>query len=177
MNKEEKIIIDGVNVAGCSFFWGDTDTKCHMALNYSDSIECCEIHNCHYKQLKRLEQENSELKTHCKKIDEVNKNLYNEKIKLLEENARLKELEKDLDILQADYLLDDRDEDEFTIPLIIQIKNRLDLLEEIDEENAKYKSALDEIEKIIIQEKVTNNKKLRAILDIINLTKEVENEI
>lgn len=57
----EEIVIDGVNVAGCEYFDGfcmKRDTSCE------------ESGNCIYKQLKRLEQENKELKELDKKICE-----------------------------------------------------------------------------------------------------------
>ena len=47
----EEIIINGVNVAGCINFVG-----CNMCNDFLDGQ--CEGHNCEYKQLKRLEQEN-----------------------------------------------------------------------------------------------------------------------
>lgn len=51
------VIIDGVNVAGCSEFLepdGCDDTDCA-------SFQCDRNTNCYYKQLNRLEQENEEL--------------------------------------------------------------------------------------------------------------------
>lgn len=65
----EEIIIDGVNVAGC-----DGLNKKLLPLKQCDLLQfktkdggiagrwCTDHSNCYYKQLKRLEQENKELK-------------------------------------------------------------------------------------------------------------------
>ena len=60
----EEIIIDGVNVAGCVDFCAE-DCDCCNANNHN--IGCGQYSDCYYKQLKRLEQENKELK---KKIED-----------------------------------------------------------------------------------------------------------
>jgi chromosome segregation ATPase len=60
----EEIIIDGVNVSECDYI-SDLDCSCIFVKNYygtTTSIRCSQVKNCHYKQLKRLEQENKELK-------------------------------------------------------------------------------------------------------------------
>lgn len=46
----------------------------------------------------------------------------------------------------------------------MEYQDKIDILEI---RNRRYKQTLQEIKRIIIQEKVTNNKKLRAILDLI----------
>lgn len=63
----EEIIIDGVDVAGCISF--DKNNGYNICC-YDDTREekipfanfCVENKDCYYKQLKRLEQENKELK-------------------------------------------------------------------------------------------------------------------
>lgn len=63
----EEIIIDGVDVAGCISF---DKNNGHNICCYDDTREdkipfanfCVENKNCYYKQFKRLEQENKELK-------------------------------------------------------------------------------------------------------------------
>lgn len=64
----EEIIIDGINVAGC--YWKCKDGDC--AMYYADlsadnnelefGFNCEDNPDCYYKQLKRLEQENKELR-------------------------------------------------------------------------------------------------------------------
>ena len=56
----EKIIIDGVNVSECKFL-----RRCIIPDNEGCKIDdslCCDVGNCHFKQRKRLEQENADLK-------------------------------------------------------------------------------------------------------------------
>ena len=60
----EEIIIDGVNVAGCC--------KCYnveQKILCGASGICANNPNCYYKQLKRLEQENKELKEFCVELE------------------------------------------------------------------------------------------------------------
>ena len=70
----EEIIIDGVDVAGCEFYFEDNGviapdgtperanlcTSPERSCENSDSCYCNK--DCYYKQLKRLEQENKKLK-------------------------------------------------------------------------------------------------------------------
>ena len=80
----EEIIIDGVNVAGCEHYCEKLNTGSGIIQNTSKQgfclhnitglqnadiyfrvlsfPKCREQSNCHYKQLKRLEQENKKLK-------------------------------------------------------------------------------------------------------------------
>ena len=84
----EEIIIDGVNVAGCEHYCEKLNTGSGFIQNTSKQgfclhnitglqnadiyfrvlsfPKCREQSNCHYKQLKRLEQENKELKEKIK---------------------------------------------------------------------------------------------------------------
>ena len=77
----EEIIIDGVNVAGCNDFYKEQD-------NWSgkDNYRCqdylsgmCAGNDCYYKQLKRLEQENKELKEEIRFHNKENSNLLAER--------------------------------------------------------------------------------------------------
>lgn len=56
----EEIIIDGINVAGCVQLVEEPFYPCGLGG------ECKDWENCYYKQLKRLEQENKELKEKIK---------------------------------------------------------------------------------------------------------------
>jgi hypothetical protein len=54
----EEIIIDGVNVAGCEFYFKDGKYSCDLSfINQEELCKCDDIQDCTYKQLKRLEQE------------------------------------------------------------------------------------------------------------------------
>ena len=66
----EEIIIDGVNVAGCKFYVKHCIEDCYDErvdlYEYCQMFgsECTNEKDCYYKQLKRLKQENEELKKH-----------------------------------------------------------------------------------------------------------------
>jgi flagellar biosynthesis chaperone FliJ len=114
----EEIIIDGVNVAGCEHYCEKLNTGSGIIQNTSKQgfclhnitglqnadiyfrvlsfPKCREQSNCHYKQLKRLEQERDDLKKQ-NKILEIQIDQCNEYIdELKQENKELKETVKDL---------------------------------------------------------------------------------
>ena len=80
----EEIIIDGVNVAGCEYFDRDSSLNNCLAhcIPYPECTcyESCDEHpNCYYKQLKRLKQENKELKEEIRFHNKENSNLLAER--------------------------------------------------------------------------------------------------
>lgn len=105
----EEIIIDGIDVSGCNFrLERDNKQKCECchATGFGVICDCEAWHNCYYKQLKRLEQENKELKAYKdvnedfkKAWDELNRK-YTEVLELAKTNTDsneycLQELEKE----------------------------------------------------------------------------------
>lgn len=54
----EQIIIDGVDVAGCKFYDGEFEYSCKCSCTICERNQ----ENCYFKQLKRLQEENKELK-------------------------------------------------------------------------------------------------------------------
>lgn len=64
----EEIIIDGINVAGCGHFKINKGFNCYKGYNCTEK----ECFDCHYKQLKRLEQENAELEKELKSQQMIN---------------------------------------------------------------------------------------------------------
>ena len=91
----EEIIIDGVNVAGCGYYY-DTFGHCDLCGIGTDKSDtfctyCKDNSGCYYKQLQRLKQENDTIREHCKQVDETNKILYQEKCELIQENEKLRE--------------------------------------------------------------------------------------
>lgn len=76
----EEIIIDGVNVAECDYF-EDTHEEpdnlnggyyiqhCYCGLQGDNYCICNKNHNCYFKQLQRLKQENEELKKYIERMD------------------------------------------------------------------------------------------------------------
>ena len=81
---DKQIIVDGVDVSECNFCeWKSSDIpQCRIRLASFEPT--CKGYNCHYKQLKHLEQENKELKEEnryykamlklsCNELDKSNK--------------------------------------------------------------------------------------------------------
>lgn len=65
MEMDNEIIIDGVNVAGCEeYFEQSGEVVCALI----DQYFCEGNPDCYYKQLKRLEQENAELKAENERL-------------------------------------------------------------------------------------------------------------
>ena len=73
----EEIIIDGVNVAECKYYedmhecpdnlnGGYYVQHCYCDLQGDNYCICNKNHNCYFKQLQRLKQENEELKADLK---------------------------------------------------------------------------------------------------------------
>lgn len=83
----DKIIIDGVNVAGCMDYKEVEYKEMPICMNYYNHLPkppketewqyCAGNKNCYYKQRKRLEQENKELKAY-KDVNEDFKKAWNE---------------------------------------------------------------------------------------------------
>jgi flagellar biosynthesis chaperone FliJ len=89
----EEIIIDGVNVAECENLCQFEDGDC--CNRQYEKYASCEGYDCAYKQLKRLEQENKELKEEIIELSE-------EKGHLIVENNTLKESNQSLSMLGTD---------------------------------------------------------------------------
>ena len=71
---DKQIIIDGVDVSGCSYYQYNMCTA--TKDDYGDCSLCCQdydMNDCYYKQLKRKEQECEELKVEVKKQKEIAK--------------------------------------------------------------------------------------------------------
>lgn len=90
MTEEIEILIDGVNVAGCNYF------REYLGMACREDLNCSDINNCYYKQLKRLEQENAQLK------NERTADLVKQLKRLQAENEQLKENYR-LSCLKCEY--------------------------------------------------------------------------
>lgn len=64
---DKQIIIDGIDVSRCNHKGNGEGNKCNAHSNKVFDFECCDFHNCYYKQLKRKEQECEELKNELHK--------------------------------------------------------------------------------------------------------------
>ena len=74
---DKEIIIDGVDVSGCEFYQ-IAENELYPKAQYCGSMRttfCENEPNCYYKQLKRLEQENAELKAENERLKEEKENL------------------------------------------------------------------------------------------------------
>ena len=60
--EKEAIYIDGVDVAGCKYLNKVVNEEPYCNIDEEHLYTCSSDENCYYKQLKRLEQENKELK-------------------------------------------------------------------------------------------------------------------
>lgn len=70
------IIVTGVDVSKCEFLTKTGHCRAHMSIMGIDTNKCKCFPNCHFKQLKRKEQENEELRQyHNKCCNEENCNL------------------------------------------------------------------------------------------------------
>lgn len=86
----EEIYINGVNVAGCEFFDYECSAYRQEYWESEDNTKdmCSSHHNCYYKQLKRLEQENKKLKERFNSLKEIP--IYEQCKALQQENKELK---------------------------------------------------------------------------------------
>ena len=118
----EEIIIDGVDVAGCPDIKQYNDTEGNMmCMEYIDGS--CEGHNCFFKQLKRLEQKNKELKEWKERV-----------VKLFESACRCKYLNEETDICS------------YTNEKCININKCVYKYQEL---SSNYRSALEEIREVL----------------------------
>lgn len=143
-----EIIIDGVNVKECEHH---TNLTMNCTLMPLQNLVCNKNPNCYYKQLKRLEAENEQLKqeNHAIKRALKDKNI----VAIVEENERLK-VQLDIDKNQINYLIDENKE-------LNQYEQALEEIREIakpkfvnglseeadiyDEEMAKIENIIDEV--------------------------------
>ena len=96
---ERKIIVNKCDVSGCEFYCHYTDNCLDYKLWYDKPL-CKNLPDCHYKQLKRKEQECEELR---KIIDEAKNSKLDLKSFLIGE-AIQNEYEQQLDQLKAQLL-------------------------------------------------------------------------
>ena len=167
-NFPEAVIIDGVNVAKCEFF---DNYECNIYVNeywepQDNTKDMCKWHeNCYYKQLKRLEQENKELKEK-----------YSHVLELAKTNADsneycLQELEKKYEELKEE-LKSYKHPDVVTL-LTNWRTGELDRIHnKIANERDTYRSALEEIQQIAIDSYSTGTH-----TSCENGLKEIENKI
>lgn len=132
------------------------------------SCKCDENPNCYFKQHARKKHECEQKEKELLSNEKIINKLMKEVDELRQECEELKEkLEKFYTLagepieyfldhytnLCEDFLLDDRDEDDNTIPILEQIRDRLEDKDTLEEENTRYRKGFEEIEEIIKQTK------------------------
>lgn len=147
----EEIIIDGVDVAGChnktpyKNDYGDVQCKCYRFEDIENNtflFGICKQHpNCYYKQFKRLEQENKELR----KANEISI----EKVTVTAEAKRLQELEQENRELKEKVKSLESEIRQKKMTIMMNNDHYLT----VDENNRKYNSALEEIREIVMESK------------------------
>lgn len=139
--EHEPIYLDGVDVSECLFYQSnfeeDYDVKIkHFCSNWHNSCESVNNSNCYYKQLARKTQECESLKEEI----EILKDNFDTATR--DSNELIEELRQECEELKGKY------------------KNVLDLakqnadaneycLQELEQENYRYRKALKEIEEIV----------------------------
>ena len=90
MSEEKEPIINGIDVSECSYYNKDNEPYCCEVWDNE-----CEAQNCYFKQLKRLQEENEELKTYIQKMDKpeiktIDSEIVLKNIELQQENEKIK---------------------------------------------------------------------------------------
>lgn len=172
----DKIIIDGVDVAGCKNLYVPQESKICQCLDCEtgEFVQCKREVDCYYKQLKHKQEECEKLKTQLIQRDDID-TFFNTPIEgwsndqcgvceykgeykqLKSENERLKE---ELDKLKGTYKPQNYD---FIPYEVSQAKKEI----------IKYKQALDEIEEIAKESPAIDSEFSLRVLEVI---KEVKDE-
>ncbi|WP_289146982.1 hypothetical protein [uncultured Megamonas sp.] len=175
MTDKEQIIIDGVDVRKCVYRQWNNSQKKHLCYDCDTPFTswgwCENNSNCYYKQLKHKEREYEELKEKYEELKEANQHIdVNRQCKA----SKLKRIEELIFACNTGYT------DEFT-QMIYNIIQEPELAVNNYSIIARYRKALDEIEKVCIEDTriFTDGTEVRydsldKILDIINKAKEEE---
>lgn len=90
MTDKEQIIIDGVNITGCTWCDFEPDTEPYCRINDGEDLGCEDNPNCYFKQLARKTQEYEDLKLILQQSKDNNKST----LKLLQNDKYRKALEE-----------------------------------------------------------------------------------
>lgn len=90
MTDKEQIIIDGVNITGCTWCDFEPNTEPYCRINDGEDLGCEDNPNCYFKQLARKTQECEELKAYAQAQENQRETYYKEFLKLSQENKELK---------------------------------------------------------------------------------------
>lgn len=142
---DKQIIIDGVDVSGCSYYQHNMCTA--TKDDYGDCSLCCQdydMNDCYYKQLNRKEQEVQQAMDNYVQLDLKRVKEYNELVDLYK--AKEQECEKLKEELEQIKLLLNNGEIEL-VNRLLRYNRAINAIEELAKNNDKVNSK--EIEKII----------------------------
>ena len=137
---DKQIIIDGVNVSGCSYYQHNMCTA--TKDDYGDCSLCCQdydMNDCYYKQLKRKEQEVQQAMDNYVQLDLQRVKEYNELVDLYKaKEQKCERLKWYLKEIRADELKTiDIELDEYETHCIdTEYTNIINLVEEALEERS-----------------------------------------
>ena len=155
MKDKEQIIINGVNVSGCEYVCNTAFGNIGCKLPFNKEIHCCKNPNCYFKQLSHKTQECEQIKEKYEALKLENQEGYEIVDELKHEREQLK---SELHLYKTWYQAKHGD-----------IRNLL----------GSYRRALDEIEKVCLEDTYTfadgtqiRYDSLDDILNIINKAKD-----
>ena len=169
MTDKEQIIIDGVDVSECIFLdivnerlWCDNVNISAIGKSQCPYVDCFKNPDCYFKQLARKTQEYTELKEDYEELEQRHNEAFQDFERLKQECEELKEKYKWYDHYKDSALLNKK------------------LCDKASDERARYRKALEEIEKIckfnlyqsIVRQSVDSSMScLNKIRDIISKAK------
>ena len=166
MTDKKEIMIDGVEVSGCKEYIWALSHVCNLVNGRTDKFECNYYPNCYFKQLARKEQECDYWKHQAELGSETTDRLSKQLEEKIQECEKLKE-----------QLMETKTFDLFADKLIEKF-NTDSAIASIFKNNTRYRKALEEIEKVCIEDTrefadgtAVRYDSLDEILDIINKAK------
>lgn len=84
-----KPIINGIDVSECKYLNKVVNEEPYCNIDEEHLYTCSSDESCYFKQLKRLQEENEELKEKCKKYSEINEQEIRHYVILTNENKQL----------------------------------------------------------------------------------------
>lgn len=170
--KVEEIYIDGVNVAGCEFYFKDKKYSCDLSfINQEELCKCDDVQDCTYKQLKQAENTVNEchkylaeLEDKIESLEQENKSLYEEK------NCLHKIIDRLLE--NAGYSKDIASAEDFE-DVYEDMQRKINELAELEQENKDLKKQIESDKGLIT---VGGKQQYEYLQRIDELKKTVENQ-
>lgn len=90
MTEKQEIIIDGVNITGCTWCDFEPDVEPYCLINDGEDFLCCDNPNCYFKQLARKTQECEQKEKELLSNEKIINKLMKEVDELKQECEKLK---------------------------------------------------------------------------------------